>query len=155
HRGTKKPAIRRWPDLATTDPEWVGKWWTRWPDANVGIHTRGLLVLDIDGPLGQQNLLRLQQQHPVPATLTIISGNLDEPDHHQRRCRLPPVRRARNKPLDRCAGYADFDKIDVKSTRGQVVGPGSVHATGGTYRWEAEPGDVYEQATKAPKWAVL
>lgn len=152
--GTKKPAIRRWPDLATTDPDQIRRWWSRWPEANVGVHTRGLLVLDIDGPLGHANLLRLRERTPLPETLTILSGNRAEPQHYQLLYRLPPGMRARNKPLDQYPGYADFDRIDVKSTRGQVVGPGSLHATGGTYRWDTEPANVYEQAAEAPEWAV-
>jgi hypothetical protein len=155
HRGTKKPAIRRWPDLATADPERIRTWWARWPDANVGVHTRGLLVLDIDGPIGHRSLLRLRRRHPLPPTLTVISGNLEEVNHYQLVYKLPPGLRAGNKPLDRNPGYGRFDKIDVRSTRGQVVGPGSIHASGGTYRWKKEPKDVYEQATQAPEWAVL
>lgn len=33
---------------ATTDPDQIRKWWSRWPEANVAIATVGLLVLDID-----------------------------------------------------------------------------------------------------------
>jgi hypothetical protein len=153
-RGGKKPAIRSWPDLATTDPDRIGTWWRRWPDANVGIHTRGLLVLDIDGPDGQESLLRLRETRPLPPTLRILSGNRDEPHHYQILYRLSPGLRARNKPLCCYPGYTEFGSIDIRSTRGQVVGPGSVHPTGGLYRWESEPRNVYEQATEAPEWAV-
>ena len=36
---------------ATTDPTCITDWWTRWPDANIGIPTgaaSGLLAIDID-----------------------------------------------------------------------------------------------------------
>jgi hypothetical protein len=33
---------------ATTDEDQIEKWWTEQPDANIGISTEGLLVLDID-----------------------------------------------------------------------------------------------------------
>ena len=40
--------------LATTDPEQIRAWWARWPDAQVGIScgAAGLIVIDVDGPLG-------------------------------------------------------------------------------------------------------
>ena len=37
---------------ASTDPEQIRAWWTRWPDANIGITTgkaSGFWVLDLDG----------------------------------------------------------------------------------------------------------
>lgn len=34
---------------ATVDTEQVGAWWEEWPEANIGLATDGLLVVDIDG----------------------------------------------------------------------------------------------------------
>lgn len=34
---------------ATTDAEQIRVGWTGWPDANVGMSTEGLLVVDVDG----------------------------------------------------------------------------------------------------------
>ncbi|MBY0514617.1 MAG: bifunctional DNA primase/polymerase [Gemmataceae bacterium] len=154
HRAGKKPPLRGWPRLATADAAAVERWWGRWPDANVGIHTAGLLVFDVDGPVGHADLERLRGAYPLPPTLTIVSGNLGESHHYQLLYRLPPGVRALNKPLDQYPGFRDCDKIDIKSTRGQVVGPGSIHPTGGVYRWEREPADVYREAAEAPEWAV-
>ncbi len=47
----KKPLIKGWPKLATTDSNQIRHWWSKWPSANIGIATgeeSGLLVLDID-----------------------------------------------------------------------------------------------------------
>src|SRR5436309_714656 len=33
----KKPLLDAWPDKATTDAATIISWWTRWPDANVGL----------------------------------------------------------------------------------------------------------------------
>ena len=153
-RSQKKPAIRRWPQFATTDTKTIERWWNRWPDANVGVHTAGLLVIDVDGPTGHATLERLRGAYPLPRTLTIVSGNREEAHHYQLIYRLPSGVRALNKPLDKYPGFHDCDKIDIKSARGQVVGPGSTHPTGGVYRWEQEPTDVYEEAAEAPEWAV-
>ena len=35
-------------DAATTDPIRIIEWWSQWPDANIGIDTSHLLVVDID-----------------------------------------------------------------------------------------------------------
>ncbi|MCR9197314.1 MAG: bifunctional DNA primase/polymerase [Planctomycetaceae bacterium] len=47
----KRPLIKGWPKLATTDSHQIRQWWSQWPSANIGIATgesSGLLVLDID-----------------------------------------------------------------------------------------------------------
>jgi hypothetical protein len=41
----------KWRDEASTNMEAIRGWWTRWPDANIGIATGHLVdVFDIDGP---------------------------------------------------------------------------------------------------------
>ena len=42
------PLIRAWQKNATNDVEALRQWWAKWPDANIGIHTKGLVVIDID-----------------------------------------------------------------------------------------------------------
>ena len=40
---------------ATTNPEQIRNWWTRWPDANIGIVTgkvSGIVVVDVDAGKG-------------------------------------------------------------------------------------------------------
>ena len=47
----KIPMVKGWPSLATTDPDQIREWWSKWPSANIGIATgqgSGVLVLDID-----------------------------------------------------------------------------------------------------------
>ncbi len=48
---TKKPCITDFKNKATTDPDQIGRWFTKWPDAMPGIPTgsrTGFVVLDID-----------------------------------------------------------------------------------------------------------
>ncbi|WP_423839025.1 bifunctional DNA primase/polymerase, partial [Symmachiella dynata] len=52
----KRPAVAKWPQVATTDPEVIRKWWKRHPNANIGIHANQLLVIDVDGPDGHRSL---------------------------------------------------------------------------------------------------
>jgi predicted transcriptional regulator len=82
--GGKKPAIpkskggRGYLD-ATTDPDQIRRWWTRWPNANIGIPTgerTGLLVLDVDAEKnGFTSLDALEKKHePLPETTTVKTG---------------------------------------------------------------------------------
>ena len=66
----KKPMIKGWPTLATTDLQQLAKWWAKWPDANIGIatgETSGLLVLDIDTKGDGNGFVELEAflGHPV------------------------------------------------------------------------------------------
>ncbi|MDP9486217.1 MAG: bifunctional DNA primase/polymerase, partial [Actinomycetota bacterium] len=78
--GSKNPAVpkreggRGYLD-ATTDPEQIRRWWSRWPLANIGIPTgerSGLLVLDHDAykpeAISREDLER--KHGPIPKTLT-------------------------------------------------------------------------------------
>ena len=79
-----KHPLTRWRDAATTDPETIARWWTRWPVANVGIATggRGPDVVDIDtsnGKPGRESLARLRTAGLVSgavATVRTWSGGL-------------------------------------------------------------------------------
>src|SRR5689334_20829035 len=47
----KHPRIRQWNTAATTDARQITEWWTKWPNANIGIltgPTSGIWVLDVD-----------------------------------------------------------------------------------------------------------
>ena len=50
--GGKEPVIANWNKLATQDVDKIQDWWEKWPDANPGIVTEGLLVVDCDTPAG-------------------------------------------------------------------------------------------------------
>lgn len=50
----KKPYIKGWVSEATDDRDTLERWWTRWPEALVGILTgHGLVVVDLDVKNGQ------------------------------------------------------------------------------------------------------
>jgi hypothetical protein len=73
----KHPRIPNGHIGATTDPGQIRRWWSRWPDANIGIPTgkrSGLLVLDIDDH-GFTSLDALEEEHgQLPETLTVRTG---------------------------------------------------------------------------------
>ena len=46
--GTKTPLTKRGYLEATLDVDQIDRWWTQRPNANIGIPTGGLVVIDID-----------------------------------------------------------------------------------------------------------
>jgi Bifunctional DNA primase/polymerase, N-terminal/Primase C terminal 1 (PriCT-1) len=62
---------------ATTAPGQIRQWWSRWPDANIGIpagERSRLLILDVDDH-GFTSLAALEEEHSqLPETLTVRTG---------------------------------------------------------------------------------
>ena len=49
-RPAKHPLLRHGVKEATTDPDRIGRWWQRWPQANLGLATGVVFdALDVDG----------------------------------------------------------------------------------------------------------
>ena len=48
--GRKQPVTSRGFLEATTDTSQIEAWWAKYPKANIGIPTTGLVVIDVDGP---------------------------------------------------------------------------------------------------------
>lgn len=113
----KKPIIRQWPDLATTDETAIQRWWADRPDANIGIATgRGLLVLDCDtkGRPGLESL-ELLDMMGLPPSLRVRTptGGIHV---------YLASKAARSNSVDALDG---FPGIDVRADGGFVVAPGS------------------------------
>ena len=126
----KVPRVDGGYKAATTDPEQIKEWWTRWPDADIGIRTgieSGLVVLDVDPRNGgDESLAALIEEHgglpPTPEVATGGGGShyylaypegLDEP--------------LKKKVLS--------PGLDLLADGAYVVAPPSTHKSGGTYRW--------------------
>jgi hypothetical protein len=116
---------------ATTDPTRIARWWTRWPQANIGARVPpSLLVVDIDPRhRGQARLAELERAHgPLPPTRTSVSGRGDGGQH---RWFLHPGGQLAAARLG--AG------VDLKTHAGYVLLPPSRHpSTGRPYQW-AQP----------------
>src|SRR5262249_28792923 len=60
---------------ATTDEGAIASWWGRWPEANIGVRCDDLLVVDVDGPVGEQLLSELEERlGALPATRSQTTG---------------------------------------------------------------------------------
>jgi Bifunctional DNA primase/polymerase, N-terminal len=122
----KHPRTRHGLRDASTDPTRIRAWWAAWPEANVGIATGRLVVVDVDGAPGCATLAALEHAHePLPCTLTAASG---------RGTHL--YFRADERRIANSAGRLGAG-LDVRGCGGYVVAPPSLHAEGHRYRWSA------------------
>ena len=137
--GAKSPPLLvNWPALATARPIFL--WDTAPADSNIGIHCAGLLVLDVDvAKGGADSLAYLQAVYDLPDTLTTITPSGGKHLFY----RLPAGHPGVANSVERIG-----KGIDVRSTNGYVVAPGSETAAG-AYRFEA---DV--PMADAPDWLV-
>lgn len=117
----KHPMLRGWQTSASTETEAIRRWWLRYPLANIGIATgegSGVCVLDADGLVGRASLAGFN----LPETLTVEtgSGGLHVYFRHPEIDGLTVAN-----TVSRLA-----PKLDVRTERGNLVGPGSVNAAG-------------------------
>lgn len=142
--GGKVPLTNRGFKDATTDPAQIKAWWKKHPDANIGIPTAGLLVVDVDGednpwpgdPALAEDLGR------APISLTPRGGR-----HHIFR---QPGGRAFRNTTGRLAPH-----VDTRADGGYIVVPPSVVA-GNAYRWAEtfELSVAPEDLPEPPGWLI-
>ncbi|MBF0232494.1 MAG: bifunctional DNA primase/polymerase, partial [Desulfamplus sp.] len=121
---SKRPLIQ-WKEFQSriaSDAE-VEAWWSKWPDANLGIVTgavSGVIAIDADGPEGLRYMETECQQTPIHS----ITGKgrhalLKHPGFNvQNATRVLP-------------------EIDIRGDGGYIVAPPSIHhETGKQYQWE-------------------
>ena len=121
--GGKVPITPRGFKDATTDATQVRTWWEQHPDANIGMPTGGLLVVDVDG---EDNTWpgypgKAQDLACGPISLTPRGGR-----HHIFR---QPVGKAWKNTAGKIA-----PKVDTRADGGYIVVPPSV-VDGKPYRW--------------------
>jgi hypothetical protein len=123
-RPAKHPLVRHGVKEATTDADRLGRWWRRWPQANVGLATGVCFdALDIDGPAGLAAIGELQEaaglRLPGPVVATGGGGW-----HHW----FTPTGLGNRPPR----GLAH---VDWRGKGGCVLAPPSRHSSGRPYRW--------------------
>ena len=137
----KEPMTAHGVKNATTNFDTIEKWWTRYPNANIGIAcgavSGGLLVVDLDekenGISGSDSLHNWERENgELPETVRSITGKggahllyrIDHPEKNKVNL---------------------LEGVDIRSDNGYIVAPPSIHPNGNRYEWEYDP-EEYEIA---------
>ena len=131
---------------ASADPAQVARWWSQRPEANIGIvcgAVSGLLVIDVDGPEGEDTLALLESElGPLPETVEALTGKGRHLYFKHPGGNVRPS-----------AGKLGL-RLDIRSDNSYVVGPESLHYTGRRYMWEATHGPEDVPLAELPeRWA--
>ena len=134
----KHPRTKNGLKDASTDPALIRRWWTMWPQANVGIATgagSGLVVLDEDTYKGgDQSRLELEHAYsPLPETILSLTGGGGVQYFFSH-----PGRHVKNGVESLGPG------LDIRGDGGYIIAPPSLHASGRRYAWEVihDPEDI-------------
>jgi hypothetical protein len=155
-KAAKHPLERYAPDgcySATTETGIVKLWWgLRVPEANLGVHCAGLIVVDIDpDDGGDESLKKIESEHgEMPHTWRSLTGGGGQ--HIVFACPdgvIVPNVSAKimdDPPLG--------PGIDIRTKGGYIVAPPSRHISGRSYAWSVDhhPADV--SLAPAPNWLI-
>ncbi|HPD72852.1 MAG TPA: bifunctional DNA primase/polymerase [Candidatus Krumholzibacteria bacterium] len=136
--GGKAPATAHGFLDATTDAGQIEAWWTARPDANIGMPTAGLLVVDVDGADNPWPGDDLEGLAECPVSLTPRGGR-----HYIFR---QPADKAWNNTASRLA-----PKVDTRANGGYIVLPPSV-VGGKPYRWTENLETCPRGLPEPPAW---
>jgi hypothetical protein len=139
----KRPFLKAWPSLATTDPDTIRQWWEAHPRANVGLALgRGLVALDVDVPDGETSLAQLVTELGELPANTVES--LTPRGGRHLLFRVPPDTIIKN-----AVGVRPH--LDVRADGGQIVVAPSVHPEKGTrYQWRDGHGPHEREPAELP-----
>lgn len=119
----------------------VTAWWTRWPNANIGMATgalSGVVVLDCDS--GDARALAMERGglDKTPAVFTGKPGGI----HYHLKHPAEVVRNFAHK----------LPGLDFRGDGGYVLLPPSLHASGASYRWAENT--IGMRAAEIPPWLL-
>ncbi len=138
----KKPLTEHGLKDATQTTQGVKEYWTKWPEASIGIVTDGLVVLDFDAKSkGLDSLKDIEFKYgPLPHTRVHVTGG----GGFHYIYKNPNDTNVRN--TTQLAGYSG---VDIRANGGYIVAPPSPHPSGNDYY-------VYEYSpiTDAPAWLL-
>lgn len=139
----KHPAIKDWPNRATSDPDRIRAYWSKNPFANIGLlcgEGNGFDVLDVDpkddGPAALQEYVECYG--PIPQTLSSHTGSGGQ---HLLFRHTPNLKNNNHGKIGR--------GLDFRADGGQIIAPPSLHFSGNRYLWENE-----SQIAPPPIWLV-
>jgi hypothetical protein len=111
---------------ATCNRARILAWWTRHPQANIGLATGHTFdVLDVDGPTGAHVIRTLAAEHGLQSAGPLVRTGGGGWHYY-----LAPTGLGNVCP-------ADLEHVDWRGRGGYVVAPPSRHASGHPYQWAA------------------
>jgi hypothetical protein len=136
---------------ASTDQNVIGAWWTRAPDAGIGLCTgraSGTVVLDVDPRHGGDvSLARLEAEHgQLPETVEAITGGGGR--------HLIFNYPAGDVEIRNCTRLGDLPGLDVRAEGGYIAVAPTIHPNGKPYRWRADRNPKIVQRADLPDWLL-
>jgi Bifunctional DNA primase/polymerase, N-terminal len=140
---------------ATTESGIIKHWWGYLaPQANLGVCTDALVVIDIDPRHGgDESFAALEREHELPPTWRVLTGGGGEhvlfaaPDRIEiANVVAELIKPPQEPPLGR--------GIDVRARGGYIVAPPSKHISGRAYTWSVDHHPAYTALACAPRWLV-
>jgi hypothetical protein len=128
---------------------WFG---LRVPEANLGVSTEKLVVLDVDPrDGGDESLRRLEAEHgELPPTWRALTGGGGEHIIYAASDGIKVVNVVAKQMTDPPLGPG----IDVRARGGYIVAPPSRHISGGVYAWSVDHHPNDTPLAPAPDWLV-
>lgn len=136
----KAPLISGGYKNASSDEHQIREWWTKWPDANVGIALQQSGFYDISSDSSEW--YERFQELGIPDGAASYRSSEDYKVHFL-------MRRPDGCPTTRSCKSGERDLM----ADGYAVAPPSLHKSGRNYEWVVPLADV-ESLPEAPKWAV-
>lgn len=131
---------------ATTDLDTITKWWTDYPDANIGVRTgpeSGIFVLDVDKKSnGHHSLEAFTDKY---GDLTTLKSNTGGGGKHY----------IFKYPIDKviaCSAGRVAEGLDIRGLGGYIVAAPGSHWSGGEYFWDELEGPDDVAIETAPLW---
>lgn len=126
HSKGKHPRTPNGCSDATTDLAQIKEWWTKWPNANIGVRTGdGVGVVDLDGLVGIESGRQMNLFSPVKT----ITGNGEQLWYL-----VPEGQKLVTRQAKKLA-----PGVDTRGTGGYVLVPPSLHPNGKRYLWAGSP----------------
>lgn len=146
----KHPLVAGGQHAATTQPDQIRFWWSRWPWANVGMATgasSGLVTLDVDprsgGAASLKDLRRWGMD--VPASIRQHTGGGGAHLLYAHPGTVVP------NSAGHLAGAGETPGLDLRGDGGYVLVAPSRHISGRRYRWDDSCGELAGPAP-LPAW---
>lgn len=137
---------------ATIEADTIKHWWGYLaPDANIGVVTDRLVVIDVDPRHGgDESFAALEREHEIPPTWRVVTGGGGE--HVIFAC--PESVEVANVVAEQRDDPPLGRGIDIRARGGYIVAPPSRHISGRPYAWSVDhhPRDV--PLALAPDWLI-